>query len=359
MSGIGEAAGGKNQMASALGAGTDTVSQFQTITFTKYRRVVLPADGFVFWVRNAILTPSARLNASLINAFVYNEAQTVLPDDASAEALLESFDVPGSLHYATELSQDEEKTFSTNRIVFTAQSEVTRLNDVDPETLYMATYQGVRFAFSSRESFYTQSGLWHYVGHAVYSDMESQVIDDPSQLSTKQLIVSNSLPIWLAMNLTSSSSWELIEKPVVTLYPSFLVDVNLPPPFVAVHVVPESTQPLAAMPTYDSTASQVQLAQDTVRLTLFGLNNDAAQDLIAWIQQYALDNDQLLGLSNSPILRDEKRPQVEMQAIAQKKTVEFVVNYYQSRAREQARQLLLKATTAIIVQDFVTNMEIL
>ena len=39
----------KTPMAAANAAGLDQVSYFQTITFTKYHRVVLPVDGFVDW----------------------------------------------------------------------------------------------------------------------------------------------------------------------------------------------------------------------------------------------------------------------------------------------------------------------
>jgi hypothetical protein len=359
MTGIDEAAAGKNQMASALAAGTDQVSQFQQITFTKYRRLILPADGFVFWVKNSLLNPSAQLDTSTLNSFTPNAPQAPIDpsrytDAQRQEAILSSFTVPGSLHYATSLDQGEEETFATNTVIFTSQAEVTRLNDVGPETLFLATYQGIRFSFSNREAFYTQAGLWHYTGRAVFADMESQIIEEPRQLDASQLIVSNSLPIWLAMNGAGDHVWDLIPRPLVPLYPSYLVDMNLPPPFISVHVEPGGTEAIAAAPTFADRLSQAQFTRDHVKLTLFGLNNGMAQDTLAWMIQYSLDNPGLLGISNSPIVRDEKRPQVELQAIAQKKTIDFDVNYYQSRARDTARQLLLIARATYIAEDFAT-----
>ena len=59
-----EGAGGRGQMAAGLALGLETLSQNQTITFTRYHRLVLPMDGFVFWVKADLLTPSALLNSS-------------------------------------------------------------------------------------------------------------------------------------------------------------------------------------------------------------------------------------------------------------------------------------------------------
>lgn len=356
MSTLDESSSARNQMASALEQGADRVSQFQQVTFTKYRRVILPADGFVFWVKNSILSTSALLDSAPLNRFYLNKPLSVIATAKFTQAqqqatLPDSFVVPGSLHYSTSLAQDEEETFSTNQVVFTAQAEVNPLNIEDPDILYLANYDGIRFAFSGRDNFYRQAGLWHYTGNAVYADMFSQIIDDKRQLNTRQMVVSNSLPIWLSMNAASGNIWDRITRPGAALFPSFLTHLNMVPPFVAVHIPSETTKLFAAAATVDGGTSQMQLVHETVKLTLFGMNNDSAQDLVQWILQYANDNPTVLGIMNSPVLRDEKRIQVELQALSQKKTVEFEVNYYQSRTRAIARQLLLQAQTTVFVAD--------
>ena len=56
--------------------------------FTKYVRLILPMDGYVFWVRSDLLTP-------------FTLVQTT---------------VMGSFHYATDQLQEEAETYSRNRV---------------------------------------------------------------------------------------------------------------------------------------------------------------------------------------------------------------------------------------------------
>ena len=134
-------------------------------------------------------------------------------------------------------------------------------------------------------------------------------------------VVSNSLPIWLSMNGMPVVDWQPITNPV-TLYPSFLVPGSLVPPFAAVHIDPNGTRAIASAATLGSTLSHAQLASDKVRITTYGLRNAAAQDLADFVAQFSLDTD-LLGITNMPIVRDEKRTQVELGAIGQKKVIDF------------------------------------
>lgn len=334
MPSIGEALGDQSQLANALKAGVETLSQNQTITFTKYVKCVLPIDGFVFWVRADLLSPSALLNASALNASVLNAGSVIV---TPAPTLV----VKGSLHYATDTRQEETETYGRNRVIFTAESEVQDLNQIGPAVLYIATFDGIRFAFSARQLFYRQAGLYHYVGDAVYSDMDSQIIDDPRDLDTKNAVVSNSLPLWLALN-GYAPDYPAYPIPPVRLYPSFLLPTNLPPPYGAVHIVPDGTQAIQGAPTFSRTLSHAQLVVDKVRITFYGLRNSAVLDFIDAVSQYSLDTD-YFGIMNMPVPRDEKRPQSELNAISMKKTVEFDINYYQRRANTIARQLILEA----------------
>ena len=49
-----------------------------------------------------------------------------------------------------------------------------------------------------------------------------------------------------------------------------------------------------------------------------------------------------------PAIRDEKRVQVELAALAQKKTIHVSANYYQSTADAIARRLILDAEVASV-----------
>lgn len=332
----------KTPLGGALGVGLDSISYFQEITLTKYVRIVLPADGFIFWVNAGSVSPSAMLNTTTLNTVELNQPQTI----SSAAPTLT---VKGSLHYATTQDQEEEQTFSTNRVVLSSQSAIQEFNTIGPNELYIGTFENIRFAFSSRGSFYQQADLWHYAGNAIYADMVTQIVDDPRTFNINQLIVSNSLPIWLAMNAYQPVDWAPFANPV-PLYPSYLAPLNLAPPFGSVHIEPETTRTIAIGAVLDSTLSETQFCEEMVKITLTGLNNNSAQDFIEFVLQQSNNNPGLFGITNSPVVRDEKRTQPELRVIAQRKTVEFKINYYQSRTRNLARQLILSAVPSFALQ---------
>lgn len=334
-----EAVGAKTPLASDLAEGVKAIASNQKITFRRYVRLVLPADGYVFWVKAELLSESAIFNAARLNGTPFNSP-------ASVSRVTKTKIVTGSLHYATDTRQEEAETYAVNRVVFTAPSEVEDLNAIAPNELWLAEFQGVRFAFTGRKAFYKQADLYHYFGDAVYADMEPQIVDRPEQFDAKSVIVSNSLPIWLSMNGYDRPAWLPFAPPPATFYPSFLVDDNIRPPFVSVHVVPDSTKAIGGAPVLGRTLSHSQLASERVRLTIWGLRNDEAQTLVDFVNQFTLETD-LIGIMNQPILRDEKRTQSELSTIAMKKVIEFDVSYYQTAARDVARQTILSAVPTV------------
>lgn len=328
-------AGQKTPLEATLDAGVESLSLLQEITFVKYVKVILPLDGYVFWVKADLLSPMALFNASQFNSFALNQSAAVVTPAAEIVA-------KGSLHYSTDRNQDETETIAVNRVIFTSEHEIVDFNQIGPTVMFLATFDGIQFTFSSRGSFYRQADLFHYTGAAIYSDMSTQVINGLDGFNSRDVIVSNSLPLWLALNNYTPPYPGGFANPGLMLYPSFLVPQNLTPPFASIHIDPASTIALGASPLFDIKMSQTQLAQDTVTITMYGMRNFNAQDFVACVEQYSLDFE-LFGVMNMPILRDEKRTQVELQTIAQKKSVIFQINYYQSRIRDVARQLILQA----------------
>ena len=100
---------------------------------------------------------------------------------------------------------------------------------------------------------------------------------------------------------------------------------------------------MQANPYWDADGNRWQLAKDSVLVTTFGIRNDMILDWIDSVQNYALNNPQIFGIMNSPVPRDGKRGQVEINAIAQKKSIVFDVNYYQSRMNSLSLQLIKSA----------------
>jgi hypothetical protein len=302
MPSVNETVGAPHQLAAGLAAGLETLSENQQIEFTQYEQVVLPLDGYVFWVNSGV---------------------TVLAQ--------------GSLHQSIDQQQNEDETMAVNRIVFTSKTLVDEFNDISPTSIYIGFFNGVRFSFNRRGPYYQQAGLYHYIGDAVYPAMESQIVDNPAVLIDLDPVVSNSLPVWLTLNK------------FMPMYPSYLVPANIEPPYAAVHIDPGDTEALAAAPHFSSTMTHTQLAKDSVRITLYGMNSQQALDFQDYVFQYSMDTDDI-GVMNMPIIRDEKRTQSELNIIAMKKVFDVDVSYYQTRVNTIARQFITEAVAQYLPQ---------
>jgi hypothetical protein len=304
--------GAKTPLAASLAAGVDNISYSQVIPFTLYKKLVLPVDGFVFWVKGDLVQPD------------------ILPPNTPA-----TVKIKGSLHYSTEVGQHEDGTVAYNTVVFTALSEIDTFKEVNPQVLYLADFEGIRFSFSSRGKFYEQANLYHYMGTAVSSVMETQIIDTQAELDALEPIVSNSLPIWLAMR-SYVPPYPGFTCPI-NLYPSFLVPDNWPPPYGAVHI--EDTRSLVETATLTRNLTSEQLAAETVRVTTYGVPHRVIVDFLNFVIQYSYDWN-FIGIMNMPIIVDEKRTASELGVLAQKKTIEFKISYLQRSVRDIARQFI-------------------
>ena len=329
MASIEETSGAKPELAAGLATGVNTLSLNQTVTFTLYIKMVLPLDGYVFWVNAALLTDTALYNAAQYNRLEYDNYDTPLPKRV--------IEVQGSLHQSIETQMLEDRNVSVNRMTFTALSEVDDFNTVNPQMIYIADAFDQRFAFTNRNDFYKQADLYHYVGHAVYSVMTPQIIDSMTGFDTESVIVSNSLPVWLTLNK------------YFPMYPSYLVPNNLKPPYAAVHIEPSRTEAIQAAPRVFPNSSTYQLTKDTVKITIYGERNAAAIEFQNYVLDYSLNYDKI-GIMNMPIIRDEKMTQTEFGIIAQKKTIEFEVSYYQQNIRDVAIQYIRSAFINIDIQ---------
>jgi hypothetical protein len=302
---IAESLNSQSELANDLAAGVNTLSQQQTVVFTRYTQQIISQDGYAFWV---------------------------------ATGTTET--VQGSLHYATHRGQNEDETIDVNRVIFTALAPIDFFNTIAPNQIWVGAFGGFQFSFSSRGNFYQQADLYHYEGDAVYPALASQLIASAADLPVGP-IVSNSLPIWLAQSTGS-----------LPVYASFLVPANVAPPYVVAHIEPDLTD-APSFPIYvwpgnpnPKTALQQmpssQLAKDSVRLTMYGLTNQQAIQFYASLIDYSLNTDNF-GFGNSPVIKDAKRTQSEMSVLAMKKTLDIDAWYFQTTADAIARRLILEA----------------
>ena len=316
-------------------AGEEAISGGQTVVFTQYVRTVLPLDGFVFWVRADLLSESALTGAMgyNTNGAAYRRGLTV---DKPANQIV----AKGSLHISNTKRQEETETYGVSRATFTSEQPLDQgFVSIDDMHIYIGTFGCVRFAFSDQQNFYVQAGLYHYVGDAIYPYMETQIIDTPGVLRTKQLITSNSLSLWLGLN--NNAPFYGFGN-TIPLYPSYLAPPNIRPPFGTVHVVPEATRALASVPHIGHRSSHYQLSKDHVRVVLYGVDNAGAMNFVDAVNQYSADYN-FFGMMSDPIMRDEKMLQDELSIIAQKKSIEYDISYYQSSVRDIARQIICQA----------------
>jgi len=321
-----EAAQAKPQLGAGLAQGVETLSGNEQVTFTLYVKLVLPLDGYVFWVNASLLTDSALFNASQYNKLLYNN----YPEGVPARQLVAS----GSFHFSSDVQMLEDRQTVFNHTTFTSLVEIADFNLINPQFQYIATYQGMRFAFNTRANFYKQADLYHYRGDALYSVMNTQIIDTMTGFDTQSVIVSNSLPIWLSLNQ------------FFPMYPSYLVDQNIVPAYAAVDINPSLTTALQDFPLLDPDSNPFQLVKDTVKITMYGIRNHEALNFVQYILDYSRNTDNI-GLMNMPVMQDEKMTQSELGIMAQKKTITFEVSYYQSTVNDIARKLIEHAFMTI------------
>jgi hypothetical protein len=317
MSLISEAAAAPTQLQAALAAGVDDISSNQTVSFQQFIKYVFPVDGSVFWVATGTVQQFA-----------------------------------GSLHILSERKQEEDQTLAANQFVFTAEQEVSQLNVIASGTMWVGAWQvdgiTLQVAFAATGMNYQQAGLWHYRGFAVYPALASQLVASNADLPAGP-IVSNSLPIWLGL-AGQSATWAPFG--FAPVYPSYLVPDNVVPPYITAHVEPEMTEapsfPIYTWPGNPTPPTQLvempssQLTKDHVRLTFYGFNNQQAIQFYAALVDYSI-NSESFGFGNTPTIRDDKRTQVEIAALAMKKTLNIVAWYYQATSDAIARRLILSA----------------
>jgi hypothetical protein len=257
------------------------------------------------------------------------------------------------LHYASQGSQVEDETIVVRRVDFAAEHAVPAFAEISPNVLYVGEWftsmGSFRFTFSARGAYYEEANISHYVGDAVYPAFEAQLIDEPGQFSTRQ-IVSNSLPAWLHMLEAPIFPSDFVPK--LQLYPAFLVPDNLLPSYGAVEI--RDTRALQSFPTIGPRQQHSQLCAERVRITLYGLSNDEALDLQDYIIQYATYADSF-GIMNMPVMVDDHRRQIELAALAMKKTIDLEISYNQYRVRDLARQVIASAVPTFYPTDLVAR----
>ena len=97
-----------------------------------------------------------------------------------------------------------------------------------------------------------------------------------------------------------------------------------------------------------------QLVKDTVRVTTYGVRNAQILGYLDYVLNFSVNYD-TLGIMNMPVVHDEKRVQAEQGILAQKKTIEFEVSYYQQAVENAAIQYILSSIPTFYIGPLVAN----
>lgn len=347
MATINEAASqsGSSDKAAGLIAAISLLSAQETYTFELYKRVVLPLDGFVFWIKASELsTYAGRKDVGAIynkNPFAQIAFSALAYEGNLTPKQQEryKFTINGSLHVSQEVKQEADATYVNQDVSFTTKTQTINFDEIAPNELYILNipdgYENRivgRVAFGNQRNRYSTAGLWHYHGKVLNSVQASQVVDNANAINPDYAIVSNSLPYWLALSTAE-----------IPVYPSYLSPKNLIVPYVTADI--QTTEAIQSWPLVDEYSNQGQLVTDTIEFTMYGLNNAAALDF----QLSVLNNSEHgeYGVQNIPVPVDVKLTQSEFQIIAQKKVMKLQANYYQYRTRAFAIKLINEAKMAL------------
>ena len=309
----------KNALLEAFHNLTDP-SQSGTFVFQQYNKFQVAQDGYVFWVATG--------NTITVN---------------------------GALHISTDREQELDDTIAMNVVMLDRGDAITEFNTVDTASLWVAEIAGptgdgtVQIAFQRRGPYFENAGVYHYMGFAVFAPFADILVQSASDIPAGP-IVNNSLPVWMALPTSLAELPGNLFPTSIPVYPSFLVPSNAQPPYIVAHIEPGRTQPVQAFPsavwpggdTGPQDCAAYQLVRDHVELILYGLNGQQAMQLLAALTRLSTFANQF-GFMSMPVIRDHKRTQPEIMAIALKKSIKFTASYYQSAADAIARQLILSA----------------
>lgn len=159
--------------------------------------------------------------------------------------------------------------------------------------------------------------------------MRSQIINSADDIDLSDVVVSSSLPIWLALNQ------------YMPMFPAMLSTQNLSPPYATVKC--SNTSPIAGAFYLDEKQNQYQLVSEDVTLSVTGLRNASIEDFVRYVQDYTTGDAPEMGIMNIPVVQDERVTQNELNIIAMRKTIKFKINYYQQRMRDLSRRLITSA----------------
>lgn len=280
-----------NDYAGALQDGLDTVRQGQTISFITYERVILPYDGFVYWVKTG------------------NE-QTL---------------VASMVHDENELHHEDQNFRNDSGLIITTTEPLLDFSQDGLDTMSVFEYNNNLYVLRKTGYNSEQSGLFHNIARVIEPALRSILLDSKDDFLKKKAQFTNSIGLFV---LLSCGYFEFvsIDYPI---YPEWLVPLNKKPPYITVGVTEtEALNNGFNTVNVDNSLFLVKPAKDYVDINLYGLDNNEALNFLVKLERWSLFYKKI-GFLNMPRIKDEQLAQNEIGSLAQKKIIELEIFYYQ------------------------------
>ncbi len=296
--------------------GYNFIKDNQKITFKTYRRVVLPLDKFIYWVK---LSDEVLMNCMVHKTEEFNHEVDNFRNEATIILITED----AIFDYSND-GIDEIKVFKYNN------------------SLYLLRKTGENAE---------QSGVYHHIAHIIEPQMQYIFLDSEDDIKKEKFQLTSSIPLFISF---SSGLFDLTPFEY-EIYPAWLTPYNKKPPYIAIEV--EETTGL------DSGFQNIKinnkdylcrLVQEKVKLVLYGFNHDEAliflKRLEKWSQLY-----NYIGFMSSPCVTDEIYSKTELGSVASKKTIDLEISYVQTTALlEELRDKLI----SMVLMKFNYNNEV-
>lgn len=369
-----------SQIASLLGAAVGALDLQQKIVFKRYSRVVLPLDGYVFWSPGPEIEVPGALHHSM--EMIQNEDETLGLASVfftTQEPVTEFSDIPINTIYVARQGGFR-FAFSRHAGYFqAAQLWHYQGHSVYPAMLsQLLDTPGV--LNPSRAVVSNSLPIWLSLNG--YISLFSGGFSPGLTLYPSKAVPANLPPPYGTVHIGERDTRALQSVPIVRM-----VQVPLTTPVVDQDgnpvfgsnglpiVVPVYANPGGLVPLLDTNGKQVldsknrvilvpsvlsnsfpvtvpkrvstQLMADRVRIVLYGLQNDEAQEFYGSVIEF-MKTEPGLGLMNMPAISDGKREQVEIQALAMQKVIEVECSYNQHYAKDVAMQLIESASIQLL-----------
>ncbi|GBQ08825.1 hypothetical protein [Saccharibacter floricola] len=296
----------KTPLGESLGRAISNISYGGEIYFQEYRKITLPLDGFLFWIKTE-----------------------------------NKFSIPGSLHISTRNTKNEYQNYDLSQIVLSTSEKINKFHQKDSNYILVGIIDGLEFLIGAQKESYQPSALFHYSAESIPPSFRSQFIHTEAELDDYHPVISSSLPIFLALPHIGSPALGWCPWPKdVPIFPSFSSPDNQEPPYIIIHNDPHSAQPVGLGTVDPTTGASTQMMTEKVKLTLIGLPHQKASNIRDYIRHWALLHPDTLGITNIPVIVDEKSTLDEISALSMMKHLEFDVMYIQNTARDCAFKLI-------------------